>query len=103
MKFKTIKTICIIAAFTIISMPMTAHAQSKSVGNLYPKTAVITAINQQTGKVDLFDGYYTWSFVGAEDWQVGDTVSMIMDGKGTKSVTDDIIEAIRSSSLQLVG
>jgi hypothetical protein len=100
MKFKTI---CIIAALIIISMPMTTHAQCKSVGNLYPKTAVITAINQQTGKVDLFDGYYTWSFVGAEDWQVGDTVSMIMDGKGTKSVNDDTIVSMRASSLELVG
>ena len=104
MKFKTIKTICIIAALSIIiSIPMTTHAQCKSVGDLYPKTVVITAINQQTGKVDLFDGYYTWYFIGAEDWQVGDTVSMVMDSKGTKAVTDDTIEAVRSSSLQLVG
>ena len=88
-------------SLTLVS-PITVHAQSRSL-DLYPKTAIITDINEKTDIVQVYDGYYIWSFKGVEDWQMYDTVSMIMDGKCTKSVTDDTIEAIRSSSLQLVG
>jgi len=88
--------------FTTLVTPMTVHAQSRSL-DLYPKTVIITSINEKTNTVQVYDGHYTWSFKGVEDWQMYDTVSMIMDGKGTKSVDDDKIVSMRLSSLELVG
>ena len=49
----------------------------------------------------VFDGYYDWEFTGIEDWQMYDTVSMIMDNNGTKSVTDDKIVCEQASSIDL--
>ena len=97
------KKLLLLSIITItLVASMTVHAQSRSL-DLYPKTAIITSINEKTDTVQVYDGYYTWSFKGVEDWQMYDTVSMIMDGKCTKSVDDDTIVSMRSSSLKLVG
>ena len=51
--------------------------------------------------ITVFDGYYDWKFTGIEDWQMYDTVSIIMDNNDTKSVKDDKIVCEQSSWLDL--
>lgn len=66
--------------------------------NVYPETAIIAEVNRSEDKVTAedFNGNQ-WEFYGAEDWMVGDICSMIMDGKGTDSIYDDEIIAVKYS------
>lgn len=62
-------------------------------GGMYPRGAVITALDYETDTVTVNDGAgFEWQFEGCEDWSVGDLVSMMMYDNGTpKSIFDDVI------------
>lgn len=58
--------------------------------NLYPKTFVVTETDVTRDVVVCTDyNGNEWEFDCIEDWQVGDVVSAVMDGKGTASIYDD--------------
>ncbi len=42
-----------------------------------------------------------WVFNGAEDWEVGDCASLLMDSKGTKKIRDDVVEGAKYSAWAL--
>lgn len=93
---------------TIMASSITVHAADANYinpkmhyENLYPKTAIVVDIDEKTDTITVFDGYYDWKFTGIEDWQMYDTVSMIMDNNGTKTVTDDKIVCEQASSIDL--
>lgn len=60
--------------------------------NLYPMTAVVTAVNYETDMVTMrdFNGNL-WQFEGCEDWSKNDVVACIMNDKGTPIIFDDEI------------
>lgn len=82
---------------TLISLMLSANGSIYfSTTDLYPKTAVVTCVDEESDMVYCMD--YTknlWSFEGSEDWETGDVVSMIMDTKGTDTIYDDEIVSIR--------
>ena len=63
---------------------------------IYPRTAIVTEINYETDTVVVTDNVgYMWEFTEVDDWCLGDIASMIMDTKGTESITDDVILSVR--------
>lgn len=63
-------------------------------GLIYPKTMEIISIQDDT--VYLMDSNgFVWSMEEAEDYEVGDLVSLIMFSNGTMSIFDDEIIADR--------
>lgn len=58
----------------------------------YPLTTVIVNIDRDIDVVTVRDCVgFEWQFEGAEDLEVGDICSMIMEKNGTPEVFDDII------------
>lgn len=74
---------------TIIFMILAKILKPES-ENRYPETGVVVEICNDVVTVETSTGNL-FAFYGAEDWFVGDIVSMIMDSCGTQRVTDDII------------
>ena len=66
--------------------------------NRYPETGVVVEIYDDTVVVETSTGNI-FEFFGAEDWFVGDIVSMIMDSCGTTEITDDMIIAVKYSGV----
>lgn len=62
--------------------------------HLYPTTAIITDIHEEVVTVTGLNGE-AWSFVGAEDYEVGDVCSMIMSDNKTQTIYDDEIMIVR--------
>lgn len=64
--------------------------------NIYPRTAVVTEINRVDDIVTVTDNVgYMWQFTEADDWEIGDIASMIMNDNGTDVITDDMIVSVR--------
>ena len=65
----------------------------------YPNVGTVTEINREDDSVTFVDGVgFAWSFYGVEDWELGDTVVVIMYDKGTDSILDDEITNIKYSN-----
>lgn len=60
------------------------------VDRVYPLAATVTAIADDVVTVTDYSGNI-WEFTGADGWSVGDVCAMVMDSKGTESITDDEI------------
>jgi len=72
-------------------------AATITTGNTYPETLYITEISGDTVTARTFSGM-VYQFDGAEDWQVNDIVSAIMNDNGTpEAITDDYFVDIRYS------
>lgn len=60
--------------------------------NYYALTAKVIELDRAEDVVVVEDSTgNAWAFYGVEDWQEGDCVSMVMDSRGTESITDDEI------------
>lgn len=57
---------------------------------VYPLAATVTAIADDVVTVTDYSGN-TWEFTGVDDWSVDDVCAMVMNSKGTESITDDEI------------
>lgn len=79
------KLLIIILAITIIACTCSCGKST-----LYPETGKVVSISGDVVTVETCTGNI-FEFYGAEDWSIGDCVSMIMDSCGTQMVTDDII------------
>ena len=78
------RTLATFAAIALLATP--AHAAT------YPATMVVTEINPTTDVVTMETATgHIYEMTGAEDYMVGDLVSLIMDDKGTADITDDEI------------
>ena len=74
----------------ILAIAIIACTCSCGTSTLYPETGKVVEICNDVVTVETSTGNL-FAFYGAEDWFVGDIVSMIMDSCGTHRVTDDII------------
>lgn len=70
---------------------------------VYPSTAVVVSVDRENDVVTCVDGNgEEWQFTEADDWLVGDAVSMLMNDKGTQSIYDDEIVSVRYSRLPII-
>lgn len=70
---------------------------------VYPSTAVVVSVDRENDVVTCVDGNgEEWQFTEADDWLVGDGVSMLMNDKGTLSIYDDEIVSVRYSRLPII-
>lgn len=84
------KTLATITAIALLVTP--AHAAT------YPATMVVTEINRATDVITMETATgHMYEMTGAEDYMVGDLVSLIMDDKGTQEIADDAILDARYS------
>ena len=66
--------------------------------NIYPLSARIVTINETADEVTAEDSNGNlWGFTGTEDYEINDTVALIMDSKGTQNIRDDEIVSTRYS------
>ena len=72
---------------------MQVHKPAEPEHSVYPLTAQVVEVNQENDLVACVDGAgNVWEFYGAEDWQMGDFASLLMDDNGTpETIYDDII------------
>lgn len=99
-KFQTlfiIVALAIIAAFTDLSLAKLYNANRQN--HLYPLTTTVTEVNNDTVTVEDSNGNL-WSFNGAEDWEINDSCTLVMDSNGTEYVTDDTILSETYSGVQ---
>ena len=83
----------ILAGITVAVAAM-ATAGAAPALNLYPNAAEIVEIDNDL--VICSDGAENlWAFWGAEDYETGDIVALIMDSRGTPDIHDDTIVAVR--------
>lgn len=59
-------------------------------GHIYPQTVIITDTADNLVTVQTSQGI-SYQFEGAEDYEAGDLVSVIMFDNGTQDIRDDII------------
>lgn len=89
----------IIALFFTLCAALASAAAEKPAENpadLQPLTAVIIDCNPRDDIVTVEDGGGNlWQFAGIEDYEPGDLVSMLMDGKNTPLIYDDEIISVR--------
>lgn len=58
--------------------------------NMYPETMIVKEVKNDLVTIETANGAL-FQFEGAEDWEVGDICSCIMDSKGTAIIYDDEI------------
>lgn len=88
------KLLILILAIAIIACTCSCGKSS----TLYPETAKVVEICNDEVVVETCTGNL-FAFYGAEDWFVGDIVSMIMDSCGTVEVNDDMIITVKYSGV----
>lgn len=70
----------------------TAHTTTTTEGTLYSKQGQVIAIDTESDTVTLVDTQGdAWTFIGAEGWQAGDTITCTMHTQGTTDTYDDAI------------
>ena len=88
------KLLILILAIAIIACICSCGKSS----TLYPETGKVVEIYDDTVVVETSTGNI-FEFFGAEDWFVGDIVSMIMDSCGSTEITDDMIITVKYSGV----
>lgn len=97
-----------VIAFMILSVTSSLKVEAKSktysIDTLYAKTAIIYELDRDNDIVYVSDSNgEAWSFMGCEDYEIGDYVSMIMYTNNTKSIYDDMIVSVRYSGYTAEG
>ena len=84
-----IKAVLAVIVFAVLSASGANHTY-------YPLAGTVEIIDRKEDSVIVLDGGGNmWRFHGCDDWDYGDIVAMIMDGKGTNHVHDDVIIQMR--------
>ena len=105
MKRTEIANLALAASLTILALSVGSSlgeqkAEAKA-QNLYPLSARIISINKTADEVTAEDSNGNlWGFTGAEDYEINDTVALIMDSKGTQNIKDDEIVSTRYSGTE---
>lgn len=72
------------------------EARPHFAAGLYPAAGIVTEVNREADTVTFTDANgNAWSFSGTEDWMEGDTCAAIMDKRGTDTIYDDAVVAVR--------
>lgn len=75
---------------------------NNSKSNLYALTAVVAEVDRNNDTVTCEDyNGNLWVFDGAEDWEVGDCASLLMNSNGTAKIRDDAVEGAKYSAWAL--
>lgn len=83
----------------LIGAGIVAAETANDRARLYPRTAVVVEIDRPNDTVVCEDSVgMLWAFYGADDWELDDCVSLLMDSRGTDSIYDDSIVAARYSA-----
>lgn len=82
----------------ILAIAIIAYTCSCGKSTLYPETGKVVEICNDTVSVETYTGN-VFEFYGAEDWMIGDCISLIMDGCGTAEVNDDVIITVKYSGV----
>ena len=77
----------VVVLIILLSLVVNANAE------YYPRTAFVTELDYDEDCVVVTDWVgMEWEFIGIEDWQIDDIVSMMMDDNDTPdNIYDDII------------
>ena len=97
------KNIGIILALCFITMIVTGSlATNYYEKNWYPSVAIVTNIDTDRDIVTIkdFNGHL-WQFEGVEDYEIGDTIPLIMNKNWTPEIKDDEIEKTRYSAFTI--
>lgn len=73
-----------------------AAASLASAGLIYPTTMQITKIDGDLVTMETATGF-AYEMLGAEDYEAGDLISVLMFNNGTKYITDDVILSVQYS------
>lgn len=70
--------------------------------NIYPMTTTVIDVSRATDKVTVKDANGNlWQFDGAEDWDINDIASCIVNDNGTPEIDDDeIIKAHYNGTIE---
>lgn len=80
------RKIMIVAALLAALMLAEAHAA------VYPSMGRVIDVNRWDDTVTVEDpSGNLWEWYGAEDWEYGDLVALLMDDEGTEIIWDDTI------------
>ena len=82
-----------------LTAALAAAAALIAAGALYPSTMEITNISGDVVTMETATGH-VYQMDGAEDYETGDLLSVLMYSNGTEAITDDIILAARFSGYQ---
>lgn len=95
MKIRNLKKI--IAAATVTAAVLTTvSAGSAPAITLYPAAAEVVELDRTADTVMCSDAAGNlWTFYGTEDYETGDLVALLMDGRGTDDIHDDRIISAR--------
>lgn len=70
----------------------------QNASDYYALTCKVVEIDKSKDIVTMEDSTgHRWEFYGAEDWEISDCVSAIMNDRGTASILDDEIVSVRYS------
>ena len=85
------------AVAVALMMALMFAAAMPAMAELYPLSGLVIDVDHWEDCITVADFYgHTWVWEdGAEDWDEGDLVAMIMDDNGTPSVLDDTIWEIQ--------
>lgn len=84
------KLMAAVAASALIALALVLSF----IRSLYPDAMTITEISGDLVTIESSTGN-RFQFRGAEDYEEGDLVAVLMYSKGTENVTDDIIIRVR--------
>lgn len=88
------KLILIILIVGMAIMPFFSFAENET--ELYAKSGRVIEVDTEHDSVTFVDSVgFEWTFIGAEDWMVGDWCAVIFDTMGTDIIFDDEIVSIR--------
>ena len=76
-------------------LTIAAIISAAQVGLIYPATMEVIDIREDIAVLETATGHVYE--IGAEDYEIGDLVSMILYSNGTENITDDIVIASRFS------
>ena len=82
-----------------LTAALAAAAALIAAGAFHPATMEITNISGDVVTMETATGH-VYQMDGAEDYETGDLVSVLMYNNGTEEITDDIILAARFSGFR---
>lgn len=81
----TITAIAVIIAYVIAAWLMTTKLKP----DYYATTAVVTEVNKEDKHVLAMNSTHVFAMHKTDGWEVGDCISILMDGKHTSTTLDD--------------
>lgn len=67
------------------------HYDARHINRYYATAATVTEVNYREDFIEARNYSRVFIIKGADDWQVGDTVSILLDSKNTAKIIDDEI------------